>query len=79
MDLNLLFLYCIAIVTTLCPVGIILLLVHHFLWKRKRDRVEWDEDRLVRKLHNALFEVTVECMDILPEKILEAKKTIEGE
>ena len=79
MDWNLLFLYCVAILSTICPIGIVLLLVHYFLWKRKRDRIEWDEDRIIRKVHNMLFELTVECVDILPEKILEVKKNIEGE
>lgn len=79
MNWNTLLIYSVAILSSLCPIGIILLLIHHYLWKKKRDRVEWDEDRLVRKLHNTLLEVTIESMDILPEKILEAKKTIEGE
>lgn len=79
MNWNILLIYSVAFLSTLCPIGIILLLIHHYLWKRKRDRIEWDENRLIRKLHNMLFEVTVECLDVLPDKIMEAKKTIEGE
>ena len=79
MDWQMLFVYTGLVCSMLCLVGIILLEVHYSIWKRKKDRIEWSEDQLVRKIHNMLFEVTVECMDILPEKILEAKKTIEGE
>lgn len=79
MDWQMLFVYSVAVCSMFCLAGILLLEMRHTLWKRERDRIEWDERQLIRKLHNMLFEVTVECMDILPEKILEAKKTIEGE
>ena len=79
MDWNLLIIYSSVIFAMLFLIGVLLLYIHHVLWKKRRDRIEWDEDRLIRKIHNTLLEVTVECMDILPEKILEAKKTIEGE
>ena len=79
MDWRMLFVYSVAVCLMFCLTGILLLEIRHTLWKRERDRIEWDERQLIRKLHNMLFEVTVECMDILPEKILEAKKTIEGE
>ena len=79
MDWDTLLLYSAAILSTLCPIGIVLLLFNHFLWNKRRDRIEEYEDRMLHKLHTTLFDVTVESMDILPEKILEAKKTIEGE
>lgn len=45
-----------------------------------RDRQIKDvEDFIKKELRRVIVETTSECMDILPEKILEAKKTIEGE
>lgn len=45
-----------------------------------RDRQLKDIKRFIREEGKKIMVETVsECMDILPEKILEAKKTIEGE
>ena len=45
-----------------------------------RDRQIKDvKDFIKKELRRVIVETTSECMDILPEKILEAKKTIEGE
>ena len=45
-----------------------------------RDRQIKDIEVFIKKeLRRVIVETTSECMDILPEKILEAKKTIEGE
>lgn len=45
-----------------------------------RDRQIKDVEVFIKKeLRRVIVETTSECIDILPEKILEAKKTIEGE
>lgn len=67
---------CIMIFVT----GACLLLVQHVLKKQRMYEIRSNiAPSLMEKTKKKLVETTIECMDILPEKILEAKKTIEGE
>lgn len=61
-------------------VGMILLIIHHCL-KKSRDKavMQCISHNIIWKVKKAMIDATEECMDILPEKIMEAKKTIEGE
>ena len=61
-------------------VGMILLICYHGL-KKRRDKavMQYISHNIIWKVKKAMIEATEECMDILPEKIMEAKKTIEGE
>lgn len=61
-------------------VGMILLICHHGLKKRRdKDVLQYISHNIIWKVKKAMIEATEECMDILPEKIMEARKTIEGE
>lgn len=70
----------VAIFLTILLSGSVLIfiwsVVSMFIFDRKLKEIEKSVMKCGKKL---LVEATSECMDILPEKILEAKKTIEGE
>ena len=60
--------------------GVGLLVLWHVMSMIVHDRQLKDIKQFIREEGKKLMVETVsECMDILPEKILEAKKTIEGE
>ena len=61
-------------------IGVALLVLWYVMSMIVRDRQLKDIKQFIREEGKRLIVETMsECMDILPEKILEAKKTIEGE
>lgn len=73
-------LICLAVALAfLCAIGILFLELHNIMRKRRTEAIENYIDELVIRLQKVVVRTVAECMDILPEKILEAKKTIEGE
>ena len=60
-------------------VGLILLFVwNHFCKKQDYRKIRFIEKFVFTKGREAFVETICECMDIMPEKIEEVKKTIEG-
>ena len=69
-----------AIFLTVLLSGSVLIFIWSVVSTSMFDRRLKDIEKSVMKCGKQLIvEATSECMDILPEKILEAKKTIEGE
>ena len=68
-----------AVALMLLIVGLILLAVWNS-FKKKQDyrRFKFIEKFVFNKGREAFVETICECMDIMPEKIEEVKKTIEG-
>ena len=58
--------------------GLILLFVWHGLRMRQQNRMKSFLARdLIHKVKRVMVEGTVECMDIMPEKVTEAKRVLE--
>ena len=63
----------------LLVVGILLILFHyHLKLNLMRAIVDEMEGAFLNKVKKLIIETMSECMDRMPEKILEVKKTIEG-
>ena len=77
MNLKILLEYTLFVCAALCLAGIALFIVHHAL-RQKRMQMTFEYiDKLVPRIKNIVIDATSDCMDILPEKILKAKKAID--
>lgn len=68
-----------AILLDMLVVGVVLLLIWHRMQRKAIEKkMRFLEKLILTKGKAAIVQVMSECLDILPEKILEVKQTIEG-